>query len=348
MNGILDFIKQKLNIGGKLNLPVQHKLVSLNITKYLRKPGKILIIPYNRMGTVILATRVFKSIRESYPEAQISVAVHNSWSVLIQKDPTIDSVFTYGDYIENPHSREFKTFAKELADQHFNIAFFLSFQNDICMAYMTNLTESDLRVSFSGNNDKEYFNVEIVPAAGTKNEVERYIEMFHTIGINGSVRDYTMTINEGIREKAVQRYLPAGFSTHTARLVGFDLTREIVGEPISRKNAEYIIKVIINDIKATVAVFFEPGKKALAASLKETFGKDIILIEDRPVSMVAGMMSLCRMIVTRNTDLFQLAIALKIPTMAVLTGEEMIRWSPGESPNLVHLEIFGGFLALHR
>jgi len=54
------------------------------------------------------------------------------------------------------------------------------------------------------------------------------------------------------------------------------------------------------------------------------------------------MMSLCRMIVARNTDLFQLCTALKIPTVAVLTGEEMIRWSPGENTNLVHLEIFGG------
>jgi len=72
--------------------------------------------------------------------------------------------------------------------------------------------------------------------------------------------------------------------------------------------------------------------------LKESFGKQIILVEDRPISMVAGLMSFCRFVVTHNTDLFQLAIALKIPTVSILTDGEITQWSPGEDDNLVHLE----------
>jgi len=294
------------------------------------------------MGTVLLATRVFKSFRERFRSAKISVAVHNSWSVLIQKDPTIDEIITFGDQIEDPFSKEFREIGRELKERNFDLAFFLSYQFADEMAYLTRLSGADLRVSFRGSKELNYFNVEIVPSSGIRYEVERYLEMLRTLGIESSIRDYTMTISESIREKARLRFLLTCSSSTQDKLVGFDLTREIVGNPISKKNAEYVIKTLISGVNAKVAVCFEPGGKALAADLKESFGKDIILVEDRPVSMLAGMMSLCRFIVTHNTDMFQLAVALKTPTLTCLTEDEMLQWSPGESKYLVHLKRSNG------
>ena len=95
--------------------------------------------------------------------------------------------------------------------------------------------------------------------------------------------------------------------------------------------------MLLSSFKTQVIVFFEPEKKPIAAELKESFGKQIILVEDRPISMAAGLMSFCRFVVTHNTDLFQLAVALKIPTVGILTESESVQWSPGESDQLVHL-----------
>jgi ADP-heptose:LPS heptosyltransferase len=43
-------------------------------------------------------------------------------------------------------------------------------------------------------------------------------------------------------------------------------------------------------------------------------------------------------VVAHNTDLFQLAIALKIPVIGILTKNDMIQWSPGPSERIAHLE----------
>ena len=338
MNSIAEFIINKIRRVRHGQLYVSGEFTPVNMTKILLNPRNILIIPYNRMGTVLLATRVFKSIREHFSSAKITVAVHNSWSVLIQGDPTIDDVAMFGDYIENPLSKEFRNIGRELAKLDFDLAFFLSYQFDREMAYLTRLSDANLSISFSGSNELEYFNVEVVPSPGIRYEVDRYLEMLRTLGIEGSIREYTMTISDSIRDKARMRFLPAGFPSKPGRLIGFDLTREIVGSPISKKNTEHVIKTLVSGLNATVVVFFEPEKKALAADLKETFGKSIILVEDRPVSMLAGMMSLCRLIVTHNTDLFQFGVALKTPTLSILTKKEMIQWSPGESEHLLHLE----------
>ncbi|MFC1528414.1 glycosyltransferase family 9 protein [Candidatus Latescibacterota bacterium] len=342
MKSIAEFIKSKISRvrHGQISVPGDSPLV--NMTKILLNPRNILIIPYNRLGTVLLATRVFKTIREHFNSAKISVAAHDSWSVLLQKDPTIDEVIIFKDYIKNPLSKEFKKIGKEVADHEFDLVLFLSYQFDREIAYLARLSNADIRISFSGSGDFNYFNVEIIPARGIRYEVDRYLDMLRTLGIEGSIRDYTMTINDSIRKTARMRYLPAGPLSNMGRLVGFDLTKEIVGSPISRKNAEYVIKTLISGIKATVVVFFEPAKKALAAELKEIFGKNIILVDDRPVSMLAGMISYCRFIITHNTDLFQLAVALKTPTVSILTRNEMAQWSPGESMHLEHLEISGG------
>ena len=338
MKTITDFIKNKLQLvrKGQLHAPGESKPV--NMTQVLLKPRNILILPYNRMGTLLLATRVFKTLRDHYKDASISVAAHDSWSVLIQRDPAIDKVVSYGDYIESPFSKDFKNLGKFLADQKYDLAFFLSYQYDREIAYLTRLSEANLRVSFGRGEEDDLFNVEIVPSPGIRYEVDRYIEMFRTLGIEGAPRDYTMTVNDSIRQKARMRYLPAGPVSQLGRIVGYDLTREIVGDPVSRKAAEHIIKTLVTGINATVIVFFEPGKMALAAELKEVFGKDIILVEDRPVSMLAGAMSFCRLIITHNTDLFQLSIALKCPTIAIFSKTALTQWSPGESHQIVHLE----------
>ncbi|MCD6308478.1 MAG: glycosyltransferase family 9 protein [Candidatus Latescibacteria bacterium] len=337
MKAISDFIKNKIKRVRHGSLLTHGNVAPVNMTKVLLHPRSILIIPYRRMGTVLLATRVFKAFRDHFKSSRITVAVHDAWSVLIQRDPTVDEVVTYGDFIERPTSKEFRKFGKELAERQFDLAFFLSYHMDEEMAYLTGLTNADLRVSFSRGSELDFFNVEIVPSPEPRYEVERYLEMMRTLGIDGKARDYTMTISDSIREKARMRFLPAGPLSQAGRMVGFDLTREISGGPISRKNAEHVIKTLINGLNATVVVFMEPGKKSLAAELKEVFGKSIILVEDKPVSILAGSMSFCRFIVAHNTDLFQLAVSVKLPVIGVFTETEMTQWSPGENESIVHL-----------
>jgi len=70
MNNIAEFIKTKLFRSRSGQLRVPGKVMPINITRILLKPKNILIIPYNRMGTVLLVTQVFKSFREHFSEAK--------------------------------------------------------------------------------------------------------------------------------------------------------------------------------------------------------------------------------------------------------------------------------------
>ncbi len=337
MHRIADFIRQKLFHPQYRKLPVPGEPRTVNMTSALLYPKNILIVPYNRMGTVLLATRVFKSIRDRFPEALITAAVHHAWGALIQRDPTINDVVTFDDFIEQPHSCQFQDFGRELASRGFDLAFFLSYQFDPDISYLIRLSDATLRVSYPGGENLNCFNVAVSPDPETRYEADRYLTLLNTVGIPCQMRDYTMSVSDAIREKARLRFMPTAAPGEIGRLVGFDLTREIVGVGLSTKYAEQAIRTLVEGLKTTVAVFYEPGKKAATAELKELFGKDILLVEDRPVSLMAGMLSHCRFVVAHNTDLFQLAVALKHPTAAVLTGQEAVQWSPGEQPHLVHV-----------
>ena len=338
MNIFTRLMKSRLLLVSKPAYLQVEETPQLNMTRILLNPQNILIMPYNRMGTVLLATRVFKSFRESYPSAKISVATYEPWSVLISKDPVIDQVIAFGDDIEHPSSKGFQEIGRTLAEQKFDLAFYLSYQFDPVMAYLLRLSRADLRIAFRTSSDVPYFNVEITPASGIRYEVERYLELLRTLGIPCSVRDYTLKISDSTREKAKLRFIPGFSSPDQKMLIGFDLTREIAGDPISKKSAENLIQALISGFDATVAVVFEPAKGSLASELKETFGKRLLVIEDRPISLVAGILSFCRFIVSRNTDLFQLAVALKLPTVGLLTPAEKIQWSPDGLNTVAHLE----------
>jgi ADP-heptose:LPS heptosyltransferase len=243
-------------------------------------------------------------------------------------------VFTFGGEIASPHSKAFAATGKKLSERNYDLAFFLSYQFDPGMAYLTRLSGSNLRVSFKTAEENHFFNVEVVPASGLRYEVDRYLEMLRTLGIRSSMRDFTMTISDSVREKARARYLSG---PRQRNLVGFDLSQEIVGEIMTKRAAESLIKTLVQELQSEVIVFYEPDKRAIAASLQESLGKAIIPVEDRPVSMVAGLLSFCSFVLTHNTDLFQLATALKIPTVGMLTQTESVQWSLPENPNLVHL-----------
>ena len=337
MSVITEFIRKKINLVRYGSVFQPDTSPPVNMTKILRNPQNILILPYNRLGTILLATRVFKSFRDHYESAKITVGVNDTWSIIVQNDPTVDEVFTFGNEINNPHSRAFLNMGKQLEQCNFDLAFFLSYQFDPGMAYLTRLSGSDLRVSFQTESEDRFFNVEIIPAPGIRYEVDRYLEMLRTLSIQSSMRDFTMTISDAVAEKARARYLPG---LRERRLVGFDLTREIVGEQtttMSRRNAEALIRTLVEEVKAEVIVFYEPEKRNIAAALRESMGKNVILVEDRPVSMVAGLLSFCTFVLTHNTDLFQLAAALRVPTLSMLTRNEAIQWSPPENPQLMHL-----------
>ena len=112
------------------------------------------------------------------------------------------------------------------------------------MAYLTSLSHSDLKVAFRAPSEAQFFNVEIVPASGIRYEVDRYLEMLRTLGIKSHIRNYTMSISDAVIEKARALYLPG---IRKRKLVGFDLTREIVGDQMNQKSAESYIKTIIQE-----------------------------------------------------------------------------------------------------
>ena len=343
MNTFIEFIKNKFRWIRERPLSLPGESLPVNITQILMNPQRILIVPYHQMGKVLLATRVFKMIRDHYPSAQTTVVIHGNWSALVKGDPTIDTVISFGNYIDNPRSKEFQAFARDLATRQFDLALFISSQFSEPMAYLVRLSNAQVRISFWNpiNEERGYFNVGVKSPDGSRYEVDRYLDMLHAVGIRGNIRDYTMAVSDSLREKARLRFLHSGVMTSPGQFVGFDLTKEFSEKPIEKKTAEYLLNVLVSHLKTQVVVFFEPGKKKLASNLKEVFGQQITLIEDRPVSMVAGLLSFCRFIVTLNTDLFQLAVALKIPTLSLLTREEMLQWSPGEKEFLVHLERSG-------
>ncbi len=338
MNRLVQLVKRTFRQMRLKRLPVPEATPPVNITRIIRSPRSILIVPYNRMGTILLATRTFKAFRERYPETRITVAVHAAWSILIQNDSTIDDVLTFGDEVYNPLSPEFRAVGETLSNRGFDMAFFLSYQYDLGTAYLTRMSNASVRVSFQTDQPHQFFNVQLVPSEGTRYEGERYLDLLESVGIPGILRDYTMTISTAVREKARMKFLAGGTDSRTGSFVGFDLTSEIVGDPISRKQAESVVGALISELDATVILFFEPGKREIAAALKESFGKRVMPVEDRPVSTAAGLMSWCDFVVAHNTDLFQLSLALKVPVIGILGKNDMIQWSPGESERVVHLE----------
>ena len=62
----------------------------------------ILVIRFRRVGDSVLATALCRSLRQSFPQAQIDYVLNENIAVLYENHPDIDRVITFSDR-ENHH-----------------------------------------------------------------------------------------------------------------------------------------------------------------------------------------------------------------------------------------------------
>lgn len=64
---------------------------------------KVLVIRFSSIGDIVLTTPVLRCIKNSFPEAEIHYITKASFSFLLQKNPNVDFIHTWEDFVKSPN-----------------------------------------------------------------------------------------------------------------------------------------------------------------------------------------------------------------------------------------------------
>jgi heptosyltransferase-2 len=300
-----------------------------------RKPidvgrGKVLVRAQNWIGDVTIATASLRCIRESFPDASISVLAKPWVMPILAHNPHIDEIIEYdGTGIHKGakgilrlsgylRSREFRTAI--LLQRAFEAAL-ISFlaRIPVRMGYTTDAR--GILLTHKAKATKEEFNIP---------RLEHDLKLLEGFGLTVGRKELLLPIGQEQKGRAEKHLRDLGIGTEE-RIVGF--SPGAVGSQLKRwypdRFAELAVR-IRDSYQARVLLF--------GASAEEELGDEICRRAAVPglVNLAGGtsledavaLIGLCGLFVTNDSGLMHVAAALDVPLVAIFGPTDPGRTAP--------------------
>lgn len=291
---------------------------AVDIFGELRRARTILVLPNDRVGGLFIGAPACKAIRQGYPEARVLLVVDPRRASLARQIPFVDGVLTAP--LHRPvWSSAFEAYRRAVAAEQADLALCLGTDCSFRLAHAAQVSGARLRVGFR-RPGLAAFDVEVACDQVRRYEGDFYFDMLGFLGLQPASEVRWAPAPEVARQLR-SRYLEEGAGP--ARIVGLDLAGT-EGHGLSQRQLDDIVGRAV-ELGTRVLLFFTLAERRLVKYLKETYGKRTILFAQDDLASVAALLDGCRALVSCNTDLLHLAMAMRVPTVGIF-DEAPERW----------------------
>jgi lipopolysaccharide heptosyltransferase II len=336
------FIQQCLYLAififGLLIFFILRNLKIIRVEKFSRdKIKKILIFRPDRIGDLILATPVFKALRENLPGSYIAVLVDEKNKDLIVNNPYINEIFTIRHKGVSGIFKNKGLIAK-LQNKAFDLAVILYPALWCGLLAVCCKIPRRLGYNFHGNS----FLFTLIPPEKYerlyKHEVWVNLDLLKFIGVEASDVELHVSILQHA-EKKVDSFLSENGLSCDDRIV---VVHPGAYEEYIRWTKEGFARVadcLINDFNAKVVILGGQNEEAL---VKEV----IALMHQRPVaalglgiSEAVSLIKRARLFIGNSTGPMHIAAALRVPIVAIFGNihpmDSYKKWGPFSRNSIV-------------
>lgn len=151
---------------------------------------KILIIRIGNIGDVLFVTPLIRKLRAHFPESQVDVLTSPQASVVLTRNPYINSVFIYEKYHKVDRWFKRKLFLRKLKLRGYDLCVVLE-SNLEYLKFARAACERATRIGIGSAHSKEFLSKE-APFLQTRHAVENYLALLQLLDIHFSRDDLSM------------------------------------------------------------------------------------------------------------------------------------------------------------
>ncbi len=307
--------------------PIQPNLV--NFTEIQR----ILVIrQHDMLGDFLLATPVFRALREHFPNAHIGVVVRRYFAEAAEMNPYIDEVLVFEEVGTNWTLRTFRQFWKQLRSG-WDLAIVLntvshSLTSDLLSAFSKAkwVLGSSHRV-FPGTDGNFFYNLIAPYWDGDRHQSERNLDIVRHIGVDTQDPSEVLKVDENLLEKAQEILENLGLRDESL-LIGMHVG---AGKMFNRwpiiRFAELAQK-LHDEYDAQIILFWGPKEQDLADQFQNYVQFQPMLVEPTSLKELAAFFALCDAMVCNDTGVMHLAAAAGVPLVAIFGPTDPAEWKP--------------------
>lgn len=299
-----------------------------------KNPQKILVRSTNWIGDAVMTTPAVRTIRENFPESEITMLVHPWVSDVFRYSPRVDRLFLYEKKGVHRGPKGMLRLAAELREEHFDCAFLL--QNAFEAALITKVAGIPVRAGYT-TDARGLLLTHGVPREQEligRHQVHYYQRMLLGLGLKLAPTVLELYIPgfqiEAAHEMLAQRIGPVA---RRAPLIGFNPGAAF--GPAKRWPAEkfaQLAELIGRDSEARILIFGSAADSVTAAAIMDRAGKvaDRLIDCTGATSLIEAMALIgeCDVFVSNDSGLMHVAAALHTPLIAVFGSTDHIATGP--------------------
>jgi heptosyltransferase-2 len=297
-------------------------------------PHKILVRSTNWIGDAVMTTPAVRTIRENFPESEITMLVHPWVSDVFRYSPRVDRLFIYEKKGRHKGLRGMLQLAGELRQEQFDCAILL--QNAFEAVLITLLAGIPVRGGYTtdGRGLLLTHGVHKINELNKKHEVNYYQRILLGLGLRPAVNELELFIPGNHIDAAKQRIEDlTGARLKSAPLIGFNPGAAF--GPAKRwpeeKFAE-LAEMLCRRTTARILLFGSAADKETAVRIIGCAGaaasRMIDLTGATTLIEAMALIGECDVFVTNDSGLMHVAAALRTPLVAIFGSTDHIATGP--------------------
>ena len=299
------------------------------------KVKRILLVRQDkRLGNLILTLPVVSAIRKKFPQSQIGYLADRCYSEILQMSPDLNEVI-----VIRKNLLGFWSDVKKIRRANFDLTVDLSDENNFSLsnAWLTYLSQAPIRAGYEKTQNKGFLNLEVPIIHKERHVVERHLDLWRFLAGEVSTPEFNLKIDSQNQSWA-ENYLTSKKVSQNDFLMGI----HIGGRGKKRWEIENFAEIInwLTKEKYKIIIFWGKEEEKLLSALRRKSNDKIIISDLLTMQKLAAVIRRCNLFISSDTGPMHLAVALKVPTLAIFTDSDVKKYGPkGELHRIVSDEI---------
>ncbi len=293
------------------------------------KPAKILIRSTNWIGDAIMTTPAVRTIRQNFPDADITLLALPWVADVFASCPHIDHIFLYDKNGKHKGLRGKIRLAADLRGHHFDAAVLL--QNAFEAALITALARIPVRAGYTtdGRGLLLSHGIRKHPEIGTKHQVHYYQEMLAGLGVQPGPDTLELFLDPDA-VKAADKLLDEARQGRDVPVIG--LNPGAAYGPAKRWPAEKYGRLAARlgaETGGLIVIFGTDADQQAAAQISAAAGDAVLdLTGKTSLALALACIDRCDVFVTNDSGLMHVAAALNTPLVAIFGSTDHVATGP--------------------
>lgn len=297
------------------------------------KIKSVLIVRIGALGDIVLSTPVIRAVRKHFPQSKIHYLADINYKETLANNPYLDGiVFIERDKMKSKFFGRWKeeiAFYRLLRDKKFDLV--IDLVGTPRSAWMTLFSKASYRLgpsyhvrkyvyNYLFDTNKQYYvadyNLELLSGIGIK-ETDHKLDFFVSEEEQIFAQDFIK--NHGLENK---------------KIIGLNPGGTWVSKQWPNERWIEIIRYLQNTDMVPV-IIASAREKLIVETIMASLEKPVTLISNLSLGKVAALISKMKLLVTNDSGLRYVTVALEIPTIALFGPTDPVNASPPDGPHKV-------------